>query len=150
MVPDQERILTTSDGEDGIEDTAFAKRLAERLLHALPIVFSPDIITGHEESVLFHDDLSIEKILVNEHRELTAIINWECVSTVPLWCACQLLKLLEERSREERPNRGSYSPESNDEVQNPFAPDAVDNKMSIDFIRSIYQIMNRLNSANFV
>jgi hypothetical protein len=128
VITDQERTLTTSDDEDEIEDAAFAKGLAENLLQALPTVFSPDITTGNEESVLFHDDLSMENILVNEYGELTAIIDWECVSTVPLWCACQLPKLLEGRSREERPDRGGYSPESDDEGQKSSAPDAVDNE----------------------
>jgi len=129
VIIDQVRTLSTSTSdEDEIEDAEFALALAERLLQALPTVFSPGITTEDEESVLFHDDLSMENILVNEHGELTAIIDWECVSTVPLWCACQLPKLLEGRSRDEKPNRSGYSPDSDDEGQKSSAPDAVDNE----------------------
>lgn len=118
-ITDQERILGTTEDEDEIEDAEFAKDLAGRMLEALSTVFPPDDTAEPEPSILFHDDLSMQNVLVDDTGELTAIIDWECVSAVPLWRACQLPQLLEGPSREEEPQKVDYGPESDTEEQDP-------------------------------
>ena len=127
ILTDQERILKTSDDEDEIEDAEFAKDLAEKLLQVLPTVFPPDSAEA-EPSVLFHDDLSMQNILVDEGGKMTAIIDWECVSALPLWRACQLPELLEGAVRIEKPRKENYAPESEDEGQDSLSPNVLDNE----------------------
>lgn len=124
---DQERILRTSDDEDDIEDAEFAKDLAERMLQVLPTVFSPDT-SRIELSILFPDDLSMQNILVDENSEMTAVVDWECVSMMPPWRACQLPQLLEGRPRDEKPDKANYAPETDDGGQDCVISDASDNE----------------------
>lgn len=48
----------------------------------------------HEEYILSHQDMSGGNILVDEQHNLSSIIDWECVHSVPLWLACKLPKFL--------------------------------------------------------
>lgn len=82
-IADQDGLLKTSEDEDDIEDAEFAKKLAEDLAAELPEVFqhdAPDL----EQTVLSHDDLSMQNILVDEEGKLTVILDRECVSAVPV------------------------------------------------------------------
>lgn len=108
VLQDQEYTLKNTDDEDDIEDAEIAKDLAARLLQELPNVF-PVSSSPALETILFHDDLSMENILVDDEGQLSAIIDWECVSTLPLWRACQMPQLLEGRSRVEKPEKDNYS-----------------------------------------
>lgn len=112
----QQRILSTSCDEDEIEDADFAQDLAKKLLEILPTVFLPNL-SASEPSTLFHDDLSMQNIMVDKNGQLTAVVGWECVSAVPLWRACQLPQLLEGQTRDEEPDRGSYGPDSDEEYE---------------------------------
>jgi aminoglycoside phosphotransferase (APT) family kinase protein len=91
--------LKSTDDEDDIEDAEFVKELAQDLSNELRKVFSEDTAEpDHVKTILFHDDLSMQTILVGEEGNLTAVVDWECVSTVPVWRACQLPQLLEGRT----------------------------------------------------
>lgn len=110
---DQERLIKESDDEDEIEDAQTAQDLAERLLGHLPQIVPPpassdDRIVSSENSVLFHDDLSMQNILVTEHGQISAVIDWECVSALPLWRICQIPAFLQGRERDEEPHRDQY------------------------------------------
>jgi hypothetical protein len=70
----------------------------------------------------------MQNILVDGEGKLTAIIDWECVSAVPLWRACQLPELLEGRSRDEKPEKTGYTLECDLEEQEPVSVDALDNE----------------------
>jgi aminoglycoside phosphotransferase (APT) family kinase protein len=105
-----------SDNEDIIEDAEIAHSLATRLLALLPTIFPPDEPPG--PTTLFHDDLHENNILVDpDTGAITAILDWECVSFLPLWMACQPPALLNDRIRTEEPLRetyGKYDPEFDD------------------------------------
>lgn len=115
VIVDQQRILSTTCDEDEIEDAQVALDLAKNLLEILPTVFLPGV-SASEPTMLFHEDLSMQNIMVDENGRLTAVIDWECVSAVPLWRACQLPALLEGPDREEKPNRETYAADSDEEV----------------------------------
>lgn len=68
-----------------------------------------------EPSMIFHHDLSRHNILVDDNGELTGVLDWECVSAVPLWKACSYPSFLEERPRRSEPVPESYEPEDNGE-----------------------------------
>lgn len=114
VLTDQKQILSESCDEDEIEDAEFAQSVARKLIDILPTVFLPNL-SASEPSILFHDDLSMQNILVDELGQLTAVIDWECVSAVPLWRACQLPQLLEGRVRDEKPEKEAYAPDSDEE-----------------------------------
>ena len=126
ILTDQERILKDSDDEGDIEDAENARNIAKRLLDILPGIF-PQSET--ESTVLYHDDLSMQNILVDEMGKLTAVVDWECVSALPLWRACQIPALLEGRDRDEEPRREDYAvDEPGDKDEDELTPDVLDNE----------------------
>ncbi|KIL94005.1 hypothetical protein FAVG1_02567 [Fusarium avenaceum] len=56
--------------------------------------FFPENGNTLEQTVLHHDDLHANNILANDLGTITGIVDWECVSTVPLWKACFYPKFL--------------------------------------------------------
>ncbi|KAG8525486.1 uncharacterized protein KY384_009130 [Bacidia gigantensis] len=101
---DSRKILNQSEDEDDREDAEDTLKILTRLRKLLPdLHFSP-----HEPTMFFHDDLSQHNILVDEAGNLTAVIDWECVSTLPLWKACQFPAFLEGRNRAEEPLQQNY------------------------------------------
>lgn len=56
--------------------------------------FFPDNGNTLEPTVLHHDDLHANNILANDFGTITGVVDWECVSTVPLWKACFYPKFL--------------------------------------------------------
>jgi hypothetical protein len=127
VLGDQEKIISTSDDEDYIEDAQDAKEIIERLLELLPSIFPPGECKP-EHSVLFHDDLSMQDILVDESGKITGVIDWECVSAMPLWRACELPALLTGRDRQEEPVRDNYSPDNPEDASGQDERDALDNE----------------------
>lgn len=126
---DQEQILRDSHDEDDLEDATNAKEIMQKLLEILPIVFPPAEKSNSESTILHHDDLTMQNILVDEAGKLTAVVDWECVSTLPLWRACQIPDLLEGRDHNEEPRRENYStdqPETGDGYEAPA--DELDNE----------------------
>ncbi|KAI0173229.1 hypothetical protein GGR52DRAFT_590407 [Hypoxylon sp. FL1284] len=49
-----------------------------------------------EPTMLWHDNISLDNILVDEDGILRGIIGWECVSCLPLFEACQLPAFLQQ------------------------------------------------------
>lgn len=119
--------LRTSKDESNIEDAEFAKELASELLEVLPAMFAPSAV-GIEPTILFHDDLPMQNIIVDDDGALTAIIDWECVAALSLWRACQLPLLLEGRRRDEKPGRGNYAADRNINTCKSSRLDALDNE----------------------
>ncbi|KAJ8062551.1 hypothetical protein OCU04_009078 [Sclerotinia nivalis] len=126
IITDQERILKTTNDENEIEDAHDAKILAERLLKLLPSVF-PTTDSIPEQFVHFHDDLSSRNILIDDDGTITGIVDWECVSTLPLWKSCDFPEFLKGRERNEEPNRNKYAPDDEENANEPAA-DALDNE----------------------
>ena len=93
--------MKDSDDEDDIEDAENAKNI-----DILPSIFPK---SETESTVLYHDDLSMQNILVDEMGKLTAVIDWECVSALSLWRACQIPVLLQGRGLDEEPRRKDYA-----------------------------------------
>jgi hypothetical protein len=84
-----------SDSDDEIPDFATPeaiKRRANRLLALINKFFPEDEV---EEFVLHHQDLNSGNILVNSNDEISGVIDWECVHTVPLYYACVMPKFLD-------------------------------------------------------
>jgi aminoglycoside phosphotransferase (APT) family kinase protein len=127
VLTDQERITKTSDDEDDIEEAEDAKEIAERLLKLLPSIF-PSNTNTPELSILFHDDLSMQNILVDGDGKITGFIDWECVSALPLWRACGLPGLLKGRDRNEEPKRDQYAQDNGEEDTGGLTTEVLDNE----------------------
>ncbi|CAG8014163.1 unnamed protein product [Penicillium salamii] len=91
------------------DDATRTLEIVRKLQNLLPSVFPP---TGDrpEPSIMVHDDLSSQNILVNESGEFSAVLHWECVSALPVWKACDYPGFLQEKTRHVRPELGNYRP----------------------------------------
>ena len=114
---DSEAILRHSQDEDELEDAASALKIVKRLRNHLSEFFPGKDI---EQTMLFHSDLSQRNILVDEEGRLTAVVDWECVSALPLWSACRYPAFLEGRDRGTKPDRDAYGKEENGEPNDLF------------------------------
>ena len=73
-----------SDEDDLAEDVPEIEETIQQLREILPSLFSEDMQT--EEFVLHHHDLNRSNILVDSTTlEITGIVDWECIATVPAW-----------------------------------------------------------------
>lgn len=103
-----------SDDESDIDDATRTLNIVEKLKPLLSLVFPPNY-NDPEPSIMLHDDLSRHNILVNEDGELSGVLDWECVSALPLWKACYYPSFLERRPRHSEPGIGRYRREANGE-----------------------------------
>jgi aminoglycoside phosphotransferase len=99
--------LANSQDEDDREDAERTLKIIKRLRTHLRAIF-PDTGKNSELSILHHDDLSKHNIMVDDNGKLTGVVDWECVSAVPLWKACDYPSFLEGPSREEKPDKTTY------------------------------------------
>lgn len=63
---------------------------------------------GEEQSVFLHHDLSNHNVLVDDGGALAGVLDWECVSAVPRWKACDFPSFLVEKPRELKPDQTAY------------------------------------------
>ncbi|KAK3687169.1 phosphotransferase enzyme family-domain-containing protein [Podospora appendiculata] len=110
IIKEHTTALADTKPEDA-DDREYAEgilRVARKLLRLLHKIF-PAIVSPPERTVLWHDDLSLMNILVDDDGRVTAIIDWECVSTMPVWVASQMPEFLRGATREQRPDRNRYT-----------------------------------------
>ncbi|KAI1788571.1 hypothetical protein LXA43DRAFT_847956, partial [Ganoderma leucocontextum] len=93
--------------------------LTECLVRLLSRVFPRD--APPERIVIFHDDLSSQNIFVDASGTLTGLINWKCVSALPLWRACARCpgSSLGDTAPTQRPNPETYGRADSDEGGRP-------------------------------
>ncbi|CAI6339207.1 unnamed protein product [Periconia digitata] len=112
--------LEKAEDEDDQEDAEDCLSTVRKLLDLLPTVFPPG---GGEPASLYHNDLHLNNIFIDENGKITSVLDWECVSAVPLWLAITAPKFLEETPREEEPQRDEYADESDAEREDPHSLD---------------------------
>lgn len=96
-----------SDDEADKEDAERTKGIISQLKAQLDSIF-PSSAANPEASMLFHDDLSQHNILVDGNGRLTGVVDWECVSALPLWKACSYPAFLEGKPRNREPDPDRY------------------------------------------
>lgn len=104
-----------SDADSDDEKARVVDREAiTRLLQLMPLFFPADA-EGNNDFGLHHDDMSRRNIMVDPHTgELAALVDWECVSVVPLWKVCQLPQFLVSRERTSEPQKHDYFHQGNE------------------------------------
>ncbi|KAF6228519.1 hypothetical protein HO133_008249 [Letharia lupina] len=109
----EQPLPSDADSDDG-EEIDLNREMITLLLQFMPHFFPADV----EESEGFglrHDDISRRNIMVEPYTgELTALVDWECVSMVPLWKVCQLPWVLISRERTTEPQKHRYTHEGNE------------------------------------
>ncbi|KAK7711997.1 hypothetical protein SLS64_005268 [Diaporthe eres] len=110
IILEQTAVLENAEDDDDREDAEEILGSAQGLLLLLPKVF-PEDQEDDVATALYHDDLSLHNILVNEQGEITAVVDWECVSAMPMWMATKIPKFLDGERREEEPIRDIYADE---------------------------------------
>lgn len=100
-----------SDDEAALDDAERTLKIIERLLPLVGQIF-PCGQSSDEPSMLFHDDLSKHNILVDDGGALSGVIDWECVSALPLWKACYYPSFLEGPMRGIKPDLTRYQREA--------------------------------------
>ena len=110
----QTKVLENTEDEDDREDAEEVLSVARRLVSLLPNVF-PLTSDEPETTGLYHHDLHLNNILVNEECEITAVLDWECVSALPLWMLTNVPKFLDWPAREDEPQRDVYADETPEE-----------------------------------
>ena len=108
-----------SDDEDEADDATRTLKIIRKLQSLLPSVFPPNG-DNPEPSIMVHDDLSSRNILVHKSGELAAVLDWECVSALPLWNACYYPAFLKGPPRRLKPDLGRYKHEANGEPSDPY------------------------------
>lgn len=73
-----------------------------------------------EPTVLFHDDMNSHNILVDEKGNLTAVVDWECVSALPLHVACEYPPFIQSKPNDVEPIKSIYKHDENGEVAELF------------------------------
>ncbi|GKT54219.1 kinase-like protein [Colletotrichum tofieldiae] len=103
------------DEDDDPEDLENALKIIAKLRAQLPNFF-PSGGPEKEPSVIFHDDMNRHNILVDEAGALTAVVDWECVSALPLYAACQYPPFLQGKPLDVEPIKSKYQHDENGNV----------------------------------
>lgn len=128
IIREQTQALESTEDEDDKDEAQDILETAERLLSLLPKIF-PSLQNPAEHSFLWHGDLSLSNILMNDDGDITTLIDWECVSVMPFWAALRAPKFLSrEGAREEEPIRDGYADEDPEEQQVGSFEDDLDNE----------------------
>jgi hypothetical protein len=99
-------MLHWSSDKNDIEAAVRSREIAQRLLLFLPILF-PDS-GSEEETFLFHDDLSQQNIFCDGNGNITAILDWEATSCLPLWAVYDFPQLLQGEDYPKEPDPMEY------------------------------------------
>jgi Phosphotransferase enzyme family len=97
-----------SDAEADLDDATRTLRIIKGLKTVLSAIFPGHDNNSPEPSVIVHDDLSRHNILVNQDGGLAGILDWECVSALPLWKACDYPSFLQGPPRDLKPSIERY------------------------------------------
>ncbi|KAI0490145.1 kinase-like protein [Xylaria cf. heliscus] len=131
IILEQLAAMEEAKNDEDKEDAEEIMASTRRLLSLLPKIFTRTDEEYAETTFLWHDDLNLHNILVNENGELTAIVDWECVSALPLWMTADMPRYVKRGNRPEEPIRDNYANETPEESlasQNCDDPDELDNE----------------------
>ncbi|KAI0459670.1 kinase-like protein [Xylaria acuta] len=134
IILEQLAAIEEAKDDDDREDAEEILAPTRRLLSLLPKVFTRTDQEYAELTVLWHDDLNLQNILVNEKGEITGIVDWECVSALPIWMTADMPRYLKGEGRQEEPIQGNYANETPEESvapQNCDDPDELDHKGTV-------------------
>ncbi|KAI0521638.1 phosphotransferase enzyme family-domain-containing protein [Xylaria bambusicola] len=116
VILEQKAAFEKAEDDEDREGAEEVIATARRLLSIFPRIFPEAQEIAAQPTVLWHDDLNLRNILVDEKGDITAIVDWECVTTVPVWMTANMPKFLQGTSRSEEPTRNWYADETPSEL----------------------------------
>ncbi|KAH7010312.1 kinase-like domain-containing protein [Ilyonectria destructans] len=125
VLSEQGRIIKETQQDEDRQVAVRSLACAQKLCRLLPKFFPP---STREETVLWHHDLSGNNILVDDSGALAAIVDWECVSAVPMWRARDIPKFLRGRKRLRAVQADDYGSESESDVESGEDEPRLDNQ----------------------
>ncbi|MCJ1422248.1 hypothetical protein MMC29_000128 [Sticta canariensis] len=117
----EEDCLHVLESQDADEDDIKEKKVAQQLLRRLRkqlLSFFPSLTDEREEFALHHNDISQHNLIVDSKGKLQALVDWECVSVMPLWKGCQIPSFIDTPERTVRPNSEIYATNTEDSDDN--------------------------------
>ncbi|KAK3986399.1 phosphotransferase enzyme family-domain-containing protein [Cladorrhinum sp. PSN332] len=108
IISEHSTALAKAQAQDDKDHAELVLRLARKLMRLVHKVF-PSLVNPAENTVLWHDDLSLKNIMVDDQGKVTGVIGWECVSALPRWMACQMPAFLRGAGRTQKPDRQCYT-----------------------------------------
>ncbi|KAK4158978.1 phosphotransferase enzyme family-domain-containing protein [Cladorrhinum sp. PSN259] len=108
IISEHSTALAKAQTQDDKDHAEMVLRLARKLMRLVHKVF-PSLLNPAENTVLWHDDLSLKNIMVDDQGKVTGVIGWECVSALPRWMACQMPAFLRGAGRTTKPDRQCYT-----------------------------------------
>ncbi|KAK3332336.1 phosphotransferase enzyme family-domain-containing protein [Cercophora scortea] len=105
-----------SDEAEDPEDLENALLIISKLNNHLNNFFPPNPNPAPEPSIIFHDDLNRHNLLLSSTGVLTAVVDWECVSALPLFTACQYPPFLQGKPNEIEPIKHIYQHDEHGQV----------------------------------
>ncbi|KAK3358525.1 phosphotransferase enzyme family-domain-containing protein [Lasiosphaeria ovina] len=99
--------LADTQHHDDREYTEGVLRVARKLLRMLPRLF-PAVVHPPERTVLWND-FTLHNIMVDDAGRITAVLDWQCLATVPRWTALQVPDFLRGATRHDMPDRDRYT-----------------------------------------
>jgi hypothetical protein len=91
-------------GPEGVE----ALSILHRLEALLDDFFPPLSASEPEPTILYHHGLNEKNILVDDDGSIASVIDWEYMSTVPLFLACDFPEFLIDESYNTKPDIADY------------------------------------------
>lgn len=125
MIVEQTAAIEKAEDEHDREDAEEPLHATQKLLSLLPKVF-PATQDSPEVMAIWHDDLNLNNILVDDGGNITAVLDWEYVSALPIWMAAKMPRFLIGGGSQEEPKREDYSDEA------PRGSLASDSKVDLD------------------
>lgn len=98
------------DFKENPEDLENTLKIISKLRDQLDNFF-PNTQLEPEPTMIFHYDLNQHNILINENGSLDAVVDWECVSFMPLSIACQYPSFLEGKPNSTKPIKDQWQDE---------------------------------------
>ncbi|KAF4822106.1 Altered inheritance of mitochondria protein 9 [Colletotrichum siamense] len=97
---------------DKDEPEAIAE-VERKLLTVLPIVFCDS--EPSKQTVPWSPITDLEDILIDDDGNITGLVNWNCVSTMPSWFLTQMPSFLDGKVRHQEPVREIYGDDNGDD-----------------------------------
>jgi Ser/Thr protein kinase RdoA (MazF antagonist) len=115
LIPARENYHKSSDAGDKFEDPEDLEEALEVIQRLKGFVhdFFPDGTDAVEKFMIVHDDLDKHNVLVDDSDQLTAVVDWESVTTQP-WCiVCQYPSFPQGKSVSIEPDKSTFRTDEN-------------------------------------
>lgn len=96
------------DIKEDMEEMEFLQQMVKRLRKQLPLFF-PSLTGDREEFALHHMAIHRHNLIVDMKGNVRAVLDWECVSAMPLWKGCQIPLFMNMPEQSEGSDILSYS-----------------------------------------